>query len=177
MNPDNASRQMIERPPLSEGPLALRERRVEPWLRVDWQKFWLTVRGSEWRSLALVPAGQGAPADFTLTVAVSLARTGMTHLGVPIRVVDATRVPLKQMMQLIDEVNNCIAAGDLVIIALSTTSESPITVSVARAADSALLCIMMERMAIADAKSTVDHVGQQKFIGSAVFHPNGERAE
>jgi hypothetical protein len=176
MTPDNASRQMIERPPVSEGPLALRERRVEPWLRVDWQRFWLTVRGREWRSLALVPAGQGAPADFTLTIAVSLARTGMMHLGVPIRVVDATRVPLKQMMQLIDEVNNCIASGDLVIIALSTTAESPITVSVARAADSALLCIMMERMAIADAKSTVDHVGQQKFIGSAVFHPNGERA-
>ena len=130
----------------------------------------------EWRSLALVPAATGAPPDFTLTIAVSLARTGMTHLGVPIRVADATRVPLKHMVQLLEEVNNCVAAGDLVLIALSTMSESPITVSVAKAADYALLCVMMERMAVAEAKSTVDHVGPQKFIGSVASHPNGENA-
>ena len=47
------------------------------------------------------------------TIAVLLARTGMMHLGVPIRVADATQVPLTQMMQLVEEVNSSVAAGDV----------------------------------------------------------------
>ena len=94
------------------------------------------------------------------------------HLGVPIRVADATQVPLTQMMQLVEEVNSSVAAGDLVLIALATTTESPITVSLAQLADTALLCVMLERMASADAKRTRAKHGTQKFIGSAVFRPD-----
>ena len=153
------------------GPLVVAEKRHEPWLQHDWQKFWLTIRSKDWKSLALVPAGVGGPPDFTVTVAVSLARTGMTHLGVPIRVADATHVPLRHMMQFLDEVRNCTAAGDLVLIALGAMAESPVTVSVAQASDNALLCVLLEKMAAADAKKIVSHVGAQRFIGSAVFHP------
>jgi hypothetical protein len=152
--------------------MVLVERRLDPWRQIDWQKFWLTLRAREWKSLALVPAGKGAPLDFSLTIAVLLARTGMMHLGVPIRVADATQVPLTQMMQLVEEVNSSVAAGDLVLIALATTTESPITVSLAQLADAALLCVMLERMASADAKRTVQSIGTQKFLGSAVFRPD-----
>ncbi|HEX9295875.1 MAG TPA: hypothetical protein VF881_08565 [Polyangiaceae bacterium] len=171
---NHASQTMTEEQPASQTSLVLSERRLEPWLQLDWQKFWLTVRSRDWKSLALVPAGVGGPADFTLTIAVSLARTGMIHLGVPIRVADATRVPLKHMMQLVEEIQRCTASGDLVLIALGPVAENPITVSVAQSVDSALLCILFERMAFSDAKSTVDHVGLRKFIGSAVFHPDGK---
>ncbi len=150
---------------------------MEPWLQHDWQKLWLTVRSKAWRSLALVPAGVGGPRDFTLTVGVSLARTGMTHLGVPIRVADATRVPLGHMMRFLDEVRNCTAAGDLVLIALGSMSESPVTVSVAQASDNALLCVLVEKMSVSDAKKVVSHVGAQRFIGSIMFHARDVRAE
>jgi hypothetical protein len=144
---------------------------IEPWQRPEWQKFWLTVRARPWKSLALVPAGVGAPADFTLNIAVSLARTGTLHLGMPIHVADATRVPLSQMIELMNEVRRFIAAGDLVIMALAPISESPVAVSLAQSADSALICVMYEKMAVSDAKNTVNHIGAQKLIGSAVFHP------
>ena len=52
-------------------------------------------------------------------------------------------------------------------------TESPITVSVAQSSDYALLCVLLEKMATADAKKVVSQIGPQKFIGSAVFHPNG----
>jgi hypothetical protein len=157
----------------SKAPLVLSERKFEPWLRLDWQKFWLTVRSREWKSLALVPAGVGGPPDFTLSVAVSLARTGMTHLGVPVCVADATRVPLKHMRQFVEEVGKSTEAGDLVLIALGAVAESPITVSVAQSSDYALLCVLLEKMVSSDAKKVVSQIGAQKFIGSAIFHPNG----
>lgn len=167
-----ASRSVTGTGPPSQTSLVLSERKFEPWLRLDWQKFWLTVRSREWKSLALVPAGKGGPPDFTLSVAVSLARTGMTHLGVPVCVADATRVPLKHMMQFVEEVKRTTEAGDLVVIALSPAAESPITVSVAQSTDYALLCVLLERMASADAKKAVSQIGPQKFIGSVVFHAN-----
>jgi len=156
--------------------LVATEKRAEPWLQHDWQKFWLSIRSRPWKSLALLPAGTGGPADFTLTVAVSLARTGMTHLGVPIRVADAARIPLHHMVKFLEEVRACTDAGDMVLIALGAMTESPVSVSVAQASDSALLCVLLEKMTAADAKKIVGHVGAAKFIGSAVFHPSGHRA-
>jgi hypothetical protein len=145
-------------------------RRREQWRQPDWQKFWLTIRSRPWNSLAVIPAGAGAPPDFTLGVAVSLARTGMVHLGVPIRVADATQIPLGQMMQLSAEIKESVTAGDLVILALGSTVDSPVAVSLAQSVDHALLCVLFERMAVADAKRTVNLIGRQKFIGSALFH-------
>lgn len=157
-------------PAVSTAPL-VQASRVEPWKQPDWQQFWLTIRARPWNSLAVVPAGRGGPPNFTLTVAVSLARTGMLHLGVPIRVADATQVPLDQMMQLSEEVQHSVTAGELVILALGTLADSPVAVSIAQSVDFALLCVLFEKMAVAEAKKTVRLIGAQKFIGSAVFHP------
>ena len=151
--------------------MVLVERTLDPWRQIDWQKFWLTLRAREWKSLALVPAGKGAPLDFSLTIAVLLARTGMMHLGVPIRVADATQVPLTQMMQLVEEVNSSVAAGDLVLDRARHHDREPHH-RIARSARR--LCAplrLLERMASADAKRTVQSIGTQKFIGSAVFRP------
>src|SRR6266542_627106 len=134
--PLTAGFRMTQPPVPPDSRLALSQRRpTEPWLRPDWQKFWLTIRSRPWRSLALVPAGAGGPPDFTLTIAVALARTGTVHLGVPVHVADATRVPLNQMMPLVQEVRRYAEAGDLVIMALGAMSESPVAVSLAQAAD------------------------------------------
>ncbi|HMJ12711.1 MAG TPA: hypothetical protein VK524_14920, partial [Polyangiaceae bacterium] len=70
-------------------PLALREpphieKRPQIWQDPEWQKLWLSLLKRPWSSLALVPASAGAPHDFTLNVAVTLARIGLLHLGIPI---------------------------------------------------------------------------------------------
>jgi len=158
---------------IPESSLAIREAPKEPWRNADWQKLWLVLRGRPWTSLALVPAAAGASADFTLTIAVTLARIGILHLGSPIHVADATRIPLVHLEQFSAEVANLNRDGDLVIIALPTIEENPVTVSLARSASAAVLCILMEQMSSSDAKQTVARIGAAHFLGSAVFHPEG----
>jgi hypothetical protein len=158
--------------PASEGPLARTNAvRVEPWRNHEWQKLWLAMQSRAWRSLAVVPAGPGAPPDFTVTVATMLARTGMTHLSTPIHVADATRLPLAHLVAFADELQRYAKDGDFVLVALAAAADNPITISLAQSADAALLCILMEEMSSADAKKTVGRIGAARFLGSAVFHP------
>jgi hypothetical protein len=150
-----------------------REPSIEPWRDPDWQRLWLALQSSPWKSLALVSAASGAPADFTLRIAVTLARTGMVHLGRSVQVADATKVPLAYLAQFMEEVRRCVKDGDLTIIALSTTTDSPITVSIAQSADTALLCVLLDKMGSSQAKKTVNQIGASRFIGSAIFHASG----
>jgi hypothetical protein len=144
--------------------------RLEPWRRTDWQRLWLAARNQPWRSLSLVPGGAGAPRDFTVQIAVSLARTGMMHLGVPIHVADGTRVPLAQLMQFVQEIQYHSRSGDLVLVALAPPSENPTAVSLAKTTDQAMLCVLLNRMNMADVKKSVDQIGQRQFLGAATFH-------
>jgi hypothetical protein len=158
--------------PRSEGPLARpNAARVEPWRNEEWQKLWLAMQSRAWRSLAILPAGPGAPKDFTVTVATMLARTGMTHLSTPIHVADATRLPLAHLVAFAEELQRYAKEGDFVLVALAAAADNPITISLAQSADAALLCVLMEEMSTADAKKTVDRIGPARFLGSAVFRP------
>lgn len=155
--------------PNAETALAPRHQSPEFWRQPDWQRLWLALQGRPWRSLALVPAGEGGPGDSTLRVAVTLARTGMIHLGSPIQVADGTRVPLAYLTQFMDEVKHCTKTGDLVLIALSPVAKNPITLSIAQAADAALLCVLIEHMAASQAKDTVAQIGLNRFVGSVIL--------
>jgi len=119
-----------------------------------------------------VPAAPGAPPDFTVTIATTLARTGMTHLSTPILVADATRLPLAHLVSFADELQQLSKEGDLVLVALAAASDNPITISLAQSVDAALLCVLMESMSSADAKKTVTRIGAGRFLGSALFHPS-----
>ncbi len=143
---------------------------AEPWQDAEWQRLWLSARQRSWSSLAIVPGGSGAPPDFALTIAVTLARIGTMHLGTPVQVADATNVPLVHLTQLTDEIRRLKAEGELVLIAVAPAKESPITVSLAQSADCSMLCILLEAMSAADAHKTVAGIGMARFIGQAVFH-------
>jgi hypothetical protein len=140
------------------------------WRDPEWQRLWLAVEARPWRSLALVPAGAGAAADFTLTVAVALSRTGMVHLGSPIQVADATRVPLNQLHGFLDEVRSCTSMGGRLLVALPPTGPSPITESIVQATDAAVLCVLLNSMTTSQAKRTLKLLGASRFLGSAIFH-------
>jgi len=43
------------------------------------------------------------------------------------------------------------------------------SVSLAKSADAALLCVVLGEMSTTDAKKTVEQIGAAHFIGSAVF--------
>jgi len=152
--------------------LAPAQSETATWRDPDWQRLWLAVEARPWRSLALVPAGDGASLDFTVTVAVALSRTGMVHLGSPIQVADATRIPLDRLTPFLDEVRRCAASGERLLIALPPTGTSPITTTIVQATDVAVLCVLVERMTSTQAKRTIKLIGAGRFLGSAIFRPD-----
>ncbi|HEX4340376.1 MAG TPA: hypothetical protein VH062_30920 [Polyangiaceae bacterium] len=137
---------------------------------MDWQNLWLALRARSWTSLAIVPGGVGGPADLPLTIAVTLARIGIMHLGAQIHVADATQISLAHLEQFVEEVRRLNSDGDLVIMALPTVKENPITVSLARTASASVLCVLLNQMSSSESKRTVERIGQASFIGSIVFH-------
>lgn len=152
---------------------ALAERRqIQAWTDPDWQRLWLTLDHMPWRTLAIVPGGAGAPPDLTLTIAVTLSRTGMSHVGAPILVADGTQVPLNQLNAFLADVRACCDGGERVIIALSAVSESPTTAAMAKAADAAVMCIMLGRMRSSDASKSIKAIGASKFVGSVIIRPD-----
>jgi hypothetical protein len=156
---------------------ALAERRhVEAWTDPDWQRLWLTLDRLPWGTLALIPAGDGAPADFTLSMAVTLSRTGMSHVGAPILVADGTQVPLDQLNAFLADIRSCRDGGERVIIALSAAGENPTTTSMAKDSDGVVLCVMLGRMRSSDARRTIKLIGASKFLGSVIVHPDGSIA-
>lgn len=136
-----------------------------PWRSPDYQRFWLSLRTREWRTLALVPASDGQPADFTLQIAMALARTGMTHLGAQVHVADATTLSMASSTQFTAQVRASSHSGP-VLIALAPRSESPVTTPLAQEADCAILCVKLGEMKMAEAKRTVAEIGPTQFIGS-----------
>jgi len=158
-----------------ETALARVEPGVEPWRQEQWQRLWLSIQSKSWGSLAVVPAGAGAPRDFTLTVAMTLARTGIVHLGVPIQVADGTQIQLSNVAQFLEEIHRLRKAGDLILIAAAAPRESPVTASLAQAADAALICVLLEKMRWSEAKETIRIIGRERFLGSALFRPSSSR--
>lgn len=145
---------------------------IEPWHSPDWQRLWLSLRARPWNSLAVVPASSGGPPDFSLTVAMTLARTGMLQLGAVIHVADAAKVQLSEMVVLEQEIRACKERKELVVLALAPLRDNPVTDVLAKFADCSLLCVLFEHMASSEAKETVEKIGKERFIGSSVFRPD-----
>jgi hypothetical protein len=145
---------------------------VEPWQDAEWQRLWLAIQSRPWRTLALIPAGEGASLDFTPRVAMLLSRTGMVHLGRPVQVADATHVPLNQLTSFFNEVARSTDQGERLLVALPPAGKNAITVEIAQASDAVVLCVMNQRMTGNAAKRTVKLIGASRFVGSAIFHPH-----
>ena len=157
--------------------LQVRETPNEAWRDADWQKLWLLLKSRSWTSLAIIPAGAGAPADFTLTIAVTLARIGILHLGTPIHVADGTNITLGRLEQFLEEVHRLNRDGDLVLIALPAIDENPTAIALAQKASFSVLCILLGVMSQSEAKRTIGRIGRTSFLGTAVFHPPASAAE
>jgi hypothetical protein len=150
---------------------AIQKATVEPWRDPDWQRLWLALQSRRWTSLGLVPAGTQGPEDLTLLVAVILSRTSMAHLGAPVPVADATKVPFSQLALFMEQVYSQTRAGNRIIVALPAPSKNPVTNSIVQALDAALLCVLVEETSYSEARKTIDDIGAERFLGSAIFHP------
>jgi hypothetical protein len=142
------------------------------WRAPDWQRLWLAMRGQKkrWRSVALLPAGPGASPESCLQIAVTLAHTGMVHMGSPVHAADGTRVTLAQLERFSKGLTSHMQNDELMIMALASLSDNVTSYSLAKKADCVLLCVMLGETMAADARKTVSQLGSTHFIGSAVFH-------
>jgi hypothetical protein len=143
-----------------------------PWQEPDWQRLWLATQLNKrpWRSLALVPGGAGMPPRFMEMIAISLSRTGMTHLQQSIHIADATQVGLEDLNDFFAEVSRCTSnRADRVVIALAPLADNVTSVSIAQACDCALLCILRGFTETKRVKQTIAEVGAKRFIGSVMF--------
>ena len=145
---------------------------VDPSQDAEWQRLWLAIEARPWRTLALIPAGEGASLNFTPLVAMVLSRIGMVHLGSPVQVADATTVHLNQLTAFFNEVERSTRLGERLLVALPPAGKNAVTAAIAKSTDAALLCIMNERMSPSSAKRTVSLIGPSRFLGSAIFHPH-----
>ena len=161
----------------SSSPIARQQETMRrPWHEPDWQRLWLATHLEEraWRSLALVPAGTGMPPQFIEKTAISLSRTGMTHLGQSIHVADGTQVGLADLNDFLAAIHQCSSnATDRVVIALAPLAENLTSASIARQCDCALLCVVRGLTATKQAKQTVSEIGASRFIGSVMFDAIG----
>src|SRR5262249_26850493 len=114
----------------------------QPWQTTEWQKLWLATRGKPWRPPALVPRPHFAPAAL-MNFAIAWARAGMTHIGVPIRAVNATRVTLARLMDFNEQLQRVVRYGDFALIAVPPTADNVVAVQLAQAADVAVMCVAM----------------------------------
>jgi hypothetical protein len=156
--------------PATTTALATLEAQKEPWRDAEWQNLWLALKARSRTSLALVPASVGGPPDLALTIAVTLARIGMLHIGTQIHVADATRISLAHLEQFNDEVRRLNADGELVIMALPTIMENPLSASLARSAGGSVLCILLGHMSMSETKRTIAKIGQSNILGTIVLH-------
>jgi hypothetical protein len=127
------------------------------------QDLWLSLQKRSWRTLAVVAASKGID---TLKVANDLAKIAWWYTGQPSAVFDMRDLSLRLLEHQLREMASDLSGGERVFIALRSTAENPTTAPLARAADSAVLCVHLGRTEAKAAQKTLDAVGFDRFIGS-----------
>jgi hypothetical protein len=153
-------------PPPDSSPIRRRAKKL--WTDAEWQKLWLATQRRGWRSLAVLAGSKGMTTS-PLEVASALADVGWQHLGRPIHVVDARETTLGHVETRISEVSLRMSKGDRVIVVLSSVFDNPATLPIARAADAALICVLLGQSEMSEAEQTVDEIGRERFLGSVVL--------
>lgn len=144
-------------------------RSEEPWSSPEWERLWLATRERSWRSLALVPGGVGGPQDMTVEIAMALARTGMRHIGAQVHVADATDLKLESVSEFAQQIRGTLKSGPI-ILALAPSTTNPVTVSLAQSADCAVLCVLLNKMRVSDARRTTEEIGRHHFLGAITLN-------
>jgi hypothetical protein len=132
------------------------------WDRADWQGMWQRTRTVEWRMLALVP---GDDQTSTLGVANLIQRLALDH-GETVQVADTRSLRLKHLDAFLEGARRHVGRGARILFATPSALTSPTTVSLARAADCAILCVSLGLTRTKAARTTIEQIGPEHFMGS-----------
>lgn len=154
------------------------------------QELWFATRRRDWKSLVVVPAGQGLSA---LPIAQALGEVGGAIRLSPVQVVNAEGLDLDRIAQLVMDmspefrqpdsvwtsgsvaggrvsVEPRISAHRVTIIAIDAVAENPLVLPVALAADAVLLCVVRGQTNLREARHTVELIGRDRMIGAVLLN-------
>jgi hypothetical protein len=157
-------------PPPPSSNLALRGATApHPSDDVRFQQLWLATQQRPWRSLALLAGSRGVA---TLDAADLLAKIAWWYSGEPTSVFDLRDLSVRLVEHQLRELEQQVAAGDRVFVALRSTLENPSAVRVARACDAVALLVELGETEMKSAEATVNAVGRDRFLGTILL-PTG----
>jgi hypothetical protein len=139
--------------------------------RADWQRMWLRTKTTAWQTLALVPGDDRAS---TFEVATLIARLAYDH-GERVRVADVRGLAATQVEAFLAGARWETDQGTRLVFATRSVSDNLATISLARAADCAILCVSLGSTSLASVKDTVEQVGRKHFLGSLLVKAAAER--
>jgi hypothetical protein len=132
----------------------------------EWQRIWFSIHHQGWTSLALVPSHAGID---VVKVAETLAATGRLQSERPVTVVNATGVEFAQVQQVIELIAATVGRGEAVIVPVDAITDNPSGIALVQATSAALLFVRLGESLLAPARSALDAVGRERFLGSVVL--------
>ena len=145
---------------------------ARPWERTGYQRIWLRVATSEWRTLAVVPAEDGMP---THDVANLIMTLGVFH-GESIGVLDFRYVRVNRALDAIRTAESQLEPGERLIFATRSIRENLATIPLARATDGVILCVSLGSTSMRLATETIEQIGKERFLGSIVVRVESDDA-
>ncbi len=133
---------------------------------LQYQRLWIATQQRPWRSLALLAGSAGVA---TLEIAELLAKIAWWYSGEPTSVFDLRDLSVRLVEHQLRELEQQLAAGDRVFVALRSTLENPSAVRVARSCDAVALLVALGSTDVKSAESTIDAVGRERFLGSILL--------
>jgi hypothetical protein len=134
------------------------------------QQLWIALEKRPWRSLALLAGSRGVA---TLDVADLLAKIAWWYSGEPTSVFDLRDLSVRLVDHQLRELEQQLAAGDRVFVALRSTLENPSAVRVAQACDAVALLVALGETDVKSAEGTINAVGRERFLGSILLPTRG----
>ena len=134
------------------------------------QELWFSSLRRPWHTLALVPAQHGRS---LLPLAHALAAVGRFHRGAVLRVIAAEGMGLDQIADLtLGSLNSHARNEGGRILVLEPISINPFGTAIAMTSDAAILCVELGVTNLDDARRTLDQIGRERFVGTAIVHPD-----
>jgi len=85
--------------------------------------------------------------------------------------IDGRSLELKHLAQVQARLRSTVARQTVVVLPLPR--DNPVTVSVAQACDSAILCVFLGETSRVVSSQTIEQIGRERFIGTVILRPRG----
>lgn len=136
-----------------------------PWDNADCQRIWLATQTRAWRTLAIVPVDKGMQ---TYDVASLIAGVGLQH-GESIGLADLREIRLNRVAAFLEAAQLIVDRGERVVFATRSIDENLATISLARAAEAVILCVVLGSTPIGLVEEAVKQIGKERFLGSILL--------